>query len=175
VPPPGSQLLWEDLPATFFFLPALRPLAACDLLVSLRWPCYAGFLGAPTRRYRVRLQRPIRRIYEVIIRLKSRRLYLFDSNNRISVTSIKTIGVNKTITNSFIILPDINYLYKAFRNLFKNIFIDINKINYLNDDLNIEYTRYFKKYIINKRISKYYIFILDDYNSYFEFDFVEYY
>src|SRR5450432_2322810 len=33
----------EDLPATFFFLPTLRPLSAYDLLASLRWPCYVGF------------------------------------------------------------------------------------------------------------------------------------
>jgi hypothetical protein len=56
--PLGSQILWEDLLATFSFLSILRPLAACDLLASLRWPCYAGFPGAPTRRCRVRLQRP---------------------------------------------------------------------------------------------------------------------
>src|SRR5450755_3686264 len=55
----------EDLPATFSFLPALRPLAACDPLASLRWPCYAGFPGAPTRRCRVRLQRP----FHVLVRI----------------------------------------------------------------------------------------------------------
>jgi hypothetical protein len=53
----------ENLLVTFFFFSALRPLAACDLLASLRWPCYAGFPGAFTRRCRVRLQRPREFIY----------------------------------------------------------------------------------------------------------------
>src|SRR5450755_2162412 len=57
----------EDLLATFSFLSAFRPLAVCDLLASLRWPCYAGFPGAPTRRCRVRLQRPSKVYNELLI------------------------------------------------------------------------------------------------------------
>jgi hypothetical protein len=107
--------------------------------------------------------------------LKSRRLYLFNLNNYKSVTSIKTIGVDKTVTNLFIILPGVNYLYKAFRDLFENTLIDVSETGYLNNDLNLEYTRYFNKYIINKRIGKYYILISDGYNSHLEFNFVKYY
>jgi hypothetical protein len=107
--------------------------------------------------------------------LKNRRLYLFDPDNRNSITSVEIISVDKIIIDSFIILPGANYLYKVFRDLFGKTLISINKTSYLNDDLNLEYTRYFNKYIINKRISKYRILILNKYNSYFEFDFVEYY
>jgi hypothetical protein len=117
----------------------------------------------------------IGRVYEVIIRLKSRRLYLSDSDNRESVTSIKMIGADRTVTNPFIILLGANHLYKAFRDLFGNTLIGVSETGYLNDDLNLEYTRHFNKCIINKRIDKYRMLILDGYNSHLEFDFVEYY
>jgi hypothetical protein len=88
---------------------------------------------------------------------------------------VKTIGVDRTITNPFIILLGANYLHKAFRDLFENTLVGVSETDYLNDDLNLEYTRYFNKCIINKRIGKYRILISDGYNSYLEFNFVEYY
>jgi hypothetical protein len=56
----------------------------------------------------------IGRAYKVITRLKSRRLYLSDPDNRESVTSVETICVNKTVTDPFIIFFGVNYLHKAF-------------------------------------------------------------
>jgi hypothetical protein len=78
------------------------------------------------------------------------------------------------VTDPFIIFPGINYLHKVFRDLFGNTFIGVSETGYSNDDLNLEYTRYFNKYTINKRISKYRMLISDGYNSYLKFDFVEY-
>jgi hypothetical protein len=107
--------------------------------------------------------------------LKNRRLYLFDPDNRESITSVETIDADGIVIDSFLILLGANYLYKAFRDLFGKTLIDISKTNYSNDDLNLEYTRHFNKYIINKHIDKYYILISDEYNSHLEFDFIEYY
>jgi hypothetical protein len=56
----------------------------------------------------------IGRIYKVITRLKNRRLYLSDPNNRKSITSVETIYADRTVTDPFIILPGTNHLYKAF-------------------------------------------------------------
>jgi hypothetical protein len=56
----------------------------------------------------------IGRAHKVITRLKSRRLYLSDPDNRESVTSVETICVNKTITDPFIIFFGVKYLHKAF-------------------------------------------------------------
>jgi hypothetical protein len=116
----------------------------------------------------------IGRAYKVITRLKSRRLYLSDPNNRESVTSVETISVDRTVIDPFIILPGANYLHKAFRDLFRNTLIGVSETGYSNDNLNLEYARHFNKCTINKRIGKYRMLILDGYNSYLEFDFVEY-
>ena len=107
--------------------------------------------------------------------MKSRRLYLSDPDNRESVTSVETIGGDETVIDPSIILPGVNHLHKAFRNLFGNTLVGVSETGYSNDDLNLEYTRHFNKYIINKRIGKYRMLISDGYNSYLEFDFVEYY
>jgi hypothetical protein len=63
-------------------------------------------------------------------RLKNRRLYLFDSNNYKSITSIEIIGVNRIIIDPFIILLGANYLYKVFRDLFGKTLISISKTDW---------------------------------------------
>ena len=55
------------------------------------------------------------RAHEIITRLKSRRLYLSNPDNRESVTLIKIISAGGAVLNPFIILSDVNHLHKAFQ------------------------------------------------------------
>ena len=116
----------------------------------------------------------IGRAHEVITRLKNRRLYVSDPDNRESVTSVETICADGTAIDPFIILPGVNHLHKAFRDLFGKTLVGVSETGYSNDDLNLEYARHFNKCTINKRIGKYCMLISDGYNSHLEFDFVEY-
>lgn len=109
-----------------------------------------------------------------LTRLKSRRLYLSNPNNHESITSVETICADGTVTDSFILLPGVNHLHKAFRDLFGHTHVGVSETGYSKDDLNLEYARHFNKCTFNKRVGNCRMLISDGYNSHLEFDFVEY-
>src|SRR5271156_1180332 len=65
------------------------------------------------------------RAHEIITRLKNRRLYLSDPDNRESVTLVETISAGGAVLDPFIILPGVNHLHKAFQDLFGNTLVGV--------------------------------------------------
>lgn len=107
------------------------------------------------------------KFHMIIILNTQKKLRLTNSKNRNYVSDIEIISVANECIFSMLILKDHHILFKWILNndFDDETFLNVSEIEYSNDDLVLKWLKHFIKHVEKKRVDRYILLIIDEFES----------